>query len=113
LNGDGDPTNDDTDNDGVPNYLDKDDDNDGIDSINESKTADENSNLIVDYLDPNSTNFIEASTVPTNTYKQNYVISFEFETLNLTNSENEINYTNGFLFGTKSGSFSSSEILEN
>ena len=113
LNGDGDPTNDDTDNDGVPNYLDKDDDNDGIDSINESKTADENSNLIVDYLDPNSTTFIEASTVPTNTYKQNYVISFEFETLNLTNSENEINYTNGFLFGTKSGRFSSSEIPEN
>ena len=113
LNGDGDPTNDDTDNDGIPNYLDKDDDNDGIDSINESKTADDNENLIVDYLDPDTQLFMDANAAPTNTYKQNYVISFEFETLNLTNSENEINYTNGFLFGTKAGSFLSSEIPEN
>lgn len=113
LDGDGDPTNDDTDNDGIPNYLDTDDDNDAILSINESKTADENNNLIVDYLDPNTTTFTDASTALSNIYKQKYVITFEFETLNLTNADNEINYTDGFLFGTKSGSFTTSEIPEN
>lgn len=36
LNGDGDPSNDDTDGDGIPNYLDEDDDDDGILTRNES-----------------------------------------------------------------------------
>ena len=35
LNGDGYPGNDDTDNDGIPNYLDEDDDNDNVDTIDE------------------------------------------------------------------------------
>jgi hypothetical protein len=35
VDGDGDPTNDDTDNDGVPNYLDPDDDNDGLQTADE------------------------------------------------------------------------------
>ncbi len=36
LNGDGYPGNDDTDNDGIPNYLDPDDDNDNVDTITET-----------------------------------------------------------------------------
>lgn len=36
LNGDGYPGNDDTDNDGIPNYLDEDDDNDNVDTIDET-----------------------------------------------------------------------------
>ena len=35
LNGDGDPSNDDTDGDGIPNYKDPDDDGDGIPTIDE------------------------------------------------------------------------------
>ncbi|GGG39643.1 DUF6252 family protein [Bizionia arctica] len=40
LNGDGDPTNDDTDGDSIPNYLDEDDDGDSILTINEDIDAD-------------------------------------------------------------------------
>ncbi len=58
LNGDGDPTNDDTDGDGIPNYLDTDDDGDGIDTIDEDANGDGNpanddadGDGIPDYLD--------------------------------------------------------------
>ncbi len=40
INGDGDPTNDDTDGDGVPNFADPDDDGDGILTINEDTDED-------------------------------------------------------------------------
>lgn len=49
LNGDGDPTNDDTDEDGIPNYLDEDDDGDGIPTIDEPGDADGNGTP--DYLE--------------------------------------------------------------
>lgn len=49
LNNDGDPTNDDTDGDGVPDYLDTDDDGDGILTIDENGDAD--CDEIPDYLD--------------------------------------------------------------
>lgn len=56
FNGDGDITNDDTDGDGTPNYLDNDDDGDGVLTIDEA--VDENGNPVdtdgdgdVDYLD--------------------------------------------------------------
>ncbi|MDN3491336.1 DUF6252 family protein [Winogradskyella bathintestinalis] len=56
FNGDGDKTNDDTDGDGVPNYLDNDDDGDGI--LTQYEAVDENGNPVdtdgdmdVDYLD--------------------------------------------------------------
>lgn len=109
IDGDGDPTNDDTDNDSIPNYLDTDDDGDGVDTKYENKT-DENSNTIVDYLDDQATAEIEALPTPTNSYKKNYSLSFDFTTLNLKNEENEINYSDGFSFGTKTGSFTTSEL---
>ena len=56
FNGDGDLENDDTDSDGTPNYLDNDDDGDGISTINEAKDVDGNpldtdGDGNVDYLD--------------------------------------------------------------
>ena len=110
VNNDGDPTNDDTDGDNIPNYLDSDDDGDGVLTINENKT-DENSNTIVDYLDNQATASIDALPTPTNNYKRNYSLTFEFTTLNLKNSENEINYSDGFTYGTMTGAFTTSEIL--
>jgi uncharacterized repeat protein (TIGR01451 family)/uncharacterized repeat protein (TIGR02543 family) len=59
VNGDGDPTNDDTDGDGIPNYLDPDDDGDGTSTANEDVNGDgdpTNDDLdrdgTPDYLDP-------------------------------------------------------------
>ena len=62
INGDGDPTNDDSDNDGTPDYLDADDDNDGVLTINENPDPlgngicgngqDTDGDGIPDYLDP-------------------------------------------------------------
>ncbi|MCK8479296.1 DUF6252 family protein [Psychroserpens algicola] len=56
FDGDGDLTNDDTDNDGIANYLDDDDDGDGVLTIDEAKDADGNpidtdGDTDVDYLD--------------------------------------------------------------
>lgn len=58
LNGDNDLTNDDTDQDGIPNYLDADDDGDGIDTANEDYDGDNDptnddsdGDQIPDYLD--------------------------------------------------------------
>lgn len=110
VDNDGDPTNDDTDNDSIPNYLDNDDDGDGVLTINENKT-DENSNGVPDYLDDQATTSIDALPTPTNFYKQNYSLTFEFTTLNLKNEENDINYADGFTFGTKTGFFTTSENL--
>jgi hypothetical protein len=110
VDNDGDPTNDDTDGDGTPNYLDPDDDGDGVDTINENKT-DENANTIIDYLDDQATAEIEALPTPTNSYKKNYSLSFDFSTLNLENEDNEINYSDGFSLGTKTGYFTTSELL--
>lgn len=62
LNNDGDLTNDDSDNDGIPNYLDPDDDNDGVPTIDEQpdllgnglcgNALDTDGDGIPDYLDP-------------------------------------------------------------
>ncbi|MFC2109417.1 hypothetical protein ACFLRU_03425 [Bacteroidota bacterium] len=113
LNGDGDPTNDDTDGDGIPNFIDADDDNDGVLSINESKTADSDGDvLLVDYLDADTTTFVEPVTTPVNNYKQNYVLDFTFTSLSLSNSESEINYADGFTFGSKTGTFTISDLPE-
>jgi hypothetical protein len=56
FNGDGDLTNDDTDGDTIPNYLDDDDDGDGVLTIDEAKDMDGNpidtdGDMDVDYLD--------------------------------------------------------------
>ena len=51
VNGDGDVENDDTDADGTPNYLDADDDGDGIPTIDEG-TGDSDGDGVPDYLDP-------------------------------------------------------------
>ncbi len=105
VDGDGDPTNDDQDNDGIPNYLDPDDDNDGTLSINESKTGDEDNDTIVDYLDSDTTTHQDANTTLTHAYVLIYDMLLEFTTLNLTNPEGDINYPNGFSFGTLTGEF--------
>jgi len=110
LNSDGDPTNDDTDNDGTPNYLDADDDNDGTPTANESHTGDENLDTILDYLDVNTNTVQEPKTTVTNYYKQKYTLLLEFTVLNFTNSESDINYTDGYTFGTKTGSFTISDL---
>ncbi|WP_208021495.1 hypothetical protein [Flavicella sediminum] len=113
LDGDGDPTNDDTDNDGIPNYLDADDDGDGVPSINESKTADGDGDiLLVDYLDADTTTVLEPVTTPVNNYKQSYVLDFIFSSLNLRNDESEINYADGFTYGSKTGTFTISDLPE-
>lgn len=59
LNGDNDLTNDDTDNDGVPNYQDADDDGDGVNTADEDydgdgdpTNEDSDGDQIPDYLDP-------------------------------------------------------------
>lgn len=52
--GDGNPRNDDTDEDGVPNYLDTDDDGDGVLSKDEDKNGD--GNPANDFSDPNKPN---------------------------------------------------------
>jgi len=51
LNNDGNLFNDDTDEDGIPNYLDTDDDGDGI--LTEDEIKDANNDGILDYLDKN------------------------------------------------------------
>jgi hypothetical protein len=58
LNGNGIPNDDDTDNDGTPNYLDEDDDGDGVPTVDEDRNGDGNpandhsdSDTIPDYLD--------------------------------------------------------------
>lgn len=66
INNDGDFTNDDTDNDTIPNYLDSDDDGDNIPTINEKPDPNNDGNIsdaqdtdldgIPDYLDPDDDN---------------------------------------------------------
>ncbi|MFD2591301.1 DUF6923 family protein, partial [Aquimarina hainanensis] len=63
LNGNGDNTDDDTDGDGIPNYLDVDDDNDGIytseedtDGNGTAANDNEDGDGLPDYLDPDSDN---------------------------------------------------------
>lgn len=57
----------DTDFDGVPNYLDADDDNDGILTIQEGSTADSDGDGILDYLDPSQGTGEENVVIPTDT----------------------------------------------
>ena len=54
LDDSGEVTDDDTDEDGVPNYADPDDDGDGTLTKDESTTEDADSDGIVDYLDPDT-----------------------------------------------------------
>lgn len=109
LNKDNNPKNDDTDGDGIPNYLDNDDDNDGVLSIRESKTKDADNDKILDYLDPDTKLIIPAPSPATNVYQRNYRMEFKFSTLSLSNGYNTINHNDGYLFGIKEGSFTSSE----
>ncbi|MEZ4970157.1 MAG: hypothetical protein R2814_10995 [Flavobacteriaceae bacterium] len=51
LDGDGDLFNDDTDGDGIPNYLDADDDGDGV--LTKDELGDADNNGVPDYLDKN------------------------------------------------------------
>jgi len=112
----GDPTTVDTDGDGIPNYLDTDDDGDGEPSITESigyngpNGTDPNSNSIVDYLDKDTVLPIEAGNPITNIYTQSYSMFFEFSTLNLTSDTSTTSYPEGYTYGTKNGSFESSEL---
>ena len=53
-NGDGNVYNDDTDEDGIPDYADTDDDGDGILTVDESKTDDDDNDGIPNYLDPDN-----------------------------------------------------------
>ncbi|WP_152286479.1 hypothetical protein [Flavicella marina] len=108
----GDPTLIDTDGDGTLNYLDTDDDNDNVLSINESETGgDANNNGIPAYLDVNDTDSIEAASPVTNNYTQSYSMFFFFESLILSSeSGNTITYPDGYTYGTKTGSFTTSEL---
>lgn len=108
----GDPVTTDTDGDGIPNYLDTDDDNDGEPSITESKGDDQNNNTIVDYLDVATINPIDPREPITNNYTQSYSMYFEFSTLSLTSETSVINYPDGYIYGTKTGDFESSELPE-
>lgn len=54
LDGNGEAGDDDTDEDGIPNFVDTDDDGDGTLTIDESATEDADSDGIVDYLDPDT-----------------------------------------------------------
>jgi len=70
INGDGNLDNDDTDDDGTPNYLDEDDDGDGINTIDENYDGDNDptnddtdGDGIPNYLDDNDLNLFDAETV--------------------------------------------------
>ncbi|MDA8729182.1 hypothetical protein N9M49_04720, partial [Flavicella sp.] len=82
----------------------------GTPTANESHTGDENLDTILDYLDPNTDTVQEPKTTATNSYKQKYTLLLEFTVLNFTNPESDINYTDGYTFGTKTGSFTISEL---
>jgi len=102
VDGDGDPTNDDTDGDGKPNYLDEDDDEDGLPTALESITEDDNGNDSKDYLDAETNNnaLTEARTVK-NSYEEVYETSMDIQSLKLTNNNgNTINF-DLYNFGTK------------
>lgn len=100
VDGDGDPTNDDTDGDGFPNYLDDDDDGDGIPTIKESTTEDANGNDIPDYLDPETTSLISTPRTFSNSYEKLYNTTLTIEPLKLINNDGApINYDK-FEFGT-------------
>ncbi|RZN84479.1 MAG: carboxypeptidase regulatory-like domain-containing protein [Winogradskyella sp.] len=69
VDGDNNLDNDDTDNDGIPNYLDDDDDDDGINTINEDYDGDNNplnddtdDDGVPNYLDNNDLNLFDAET---------------------------------------------------
>lgn len=104
----GDPLNTDTDGDGIKNYLDTDDDNDGEPSITESKAADDNQNTIPDYLDAATIKPIPEGTPIANNYTLSYTMLFEFSTLALRGEAGDINYPDGYIYGTKTGSFEDS-----
>jgi hypothetical protein len=106
----GDPTSIDTDGDGIPNYLDANDDGDDEPSLTESSVLDDNNDAIVDYLDNATIAPIEAGDPITNTYTQSYSMFFQFSKLNLTSETSTISYPDGYTYGTKTGSYTSSEI---
>jgi len=108
----GNPQTSNTDGDEFPNYLDIDDDNDGVLSKIESDTEDQNNNGIVNYLDDLDTEEISERTF-TNFYTYYYSMRFEFSSLTLFNDSSTINYQDGYNYGTKSGSFETSENPEN
>ncbi|MEI6864546.1 hypothetical protein [Flavicella sp.] len=95
----------------ITNTITLDDDNDGIVLINESTSNEENNNTNVDYLNVNDNKPITAVNPVTNTYSYSYTMLFEFTTLTLYNETSTINYSNGYTYGTKTGTFTSSELL--
>ena len=84
----------DTDSDGIPDYLDNDDDGDGILTINESKTDDDDGDGIVNYLDFDSKQSIEPNRPEVkNDYTEYYKASFIINGLQLINANgNTIQY---------------------
>ena len=101
VDGDGDPTNDDTDGDGTPDYLDKDDDEDGVLTKFESATGDANDNDIPDYLDPATELPLSEEKEIKNNYDKIFKHSILLQQLKLTNqSGNTINY-DSYEFGVK------------
>ncbi len=80
----------DTDGDGKPNYLDDDDDGDGTKTINESQTEDADNDTIVDYLDKDSTTSLaESNKKILNKYTETYYTEFTIINLLLTNTDGD------------------------
>ena len=109
----GDPLTSDTDGDGIPNYIDANDDGDQLDSNLESETDTDQGSGIPDYLDKLAiTPLDNPRSSPTNNYKQSYSMLFEFSTLTLTSETSTISYPDGYIYGTKTGEYDSSDFPE-
>ncbi|MCK0131113.1 hypothetical protein MWU59_06300 [Flavobacteriaceae bacterium F08102] len=90
----------DSDGDGIDDYLDDDDDNDGIPTLNESITSDIDGDGIKDYLDPDTKIFLPARSL-TNSYTQTFTSTFTIELLKLENAKGETIQFDTYNFGTK------------
>lgn len=91
IDGDGDPTNDNTDGDELPNYLDPDDDNDGTNTFFESITDDTDEDGLVDYLDADNSFPIVPPPPPyINIHKAIYTSTLTILNLNLNSRGNSI-----------------------
>ena len=120
LDADGDPTNDDTDNDGIPNYLDNDDDDDGVLTINEDANMDLNplndidvpsSNNIADYLNNLVANSVSISAYANHTKSQTFTCVINAGNLTLTNTNtNETIVYENYNYGTLTTVFSDVDI---
>jgi len=100
VDGDGDPTNDDTDGDNIPNNLDDDDDNDGVPTRNESITNDDDGDDIPDYLDTDTSISQTPSSLVPNEYIEIYNSTFIIDSFELNNSNGNIRRDGTFSFGS-------------